>query len=284
MADVAGVAVGVIGLAALFKSVIDIIDYVDLGSNFERDYETCLLRLEDTRVRLYRWAEAAGVRDDTTARQRLGSDYGNAEKHLQHIKLRFEDAQKLSENYVHGLESTQLGAIEQTMPPRANRIRTTYRKIYEPVRRLQKKTTWALRGEKAFNRLIFDTDSLVQGLEALVPRQDLRSLVEMELEEINNPEDVLALVTATTLAEDCNTQPQDVILKDVAEKRFGHSFLNIQNSDTAQVNMGDFIMADAATAGVTETGRTHQYDGVKNTGKAKVFMGNTIGAQKSYWD
>lgn len=282
--EAAGLAVGIVGLAALFNNVVEIIDYVDIGSNFERDYETYQLRLEDTSVRLYRWAEAAGVHDDATARQQLGSHYDSAYRRLHQIKLCFEESREISGRYNHGLENPQLQTAEQAMSSRSNRVRTVFRKLYAPQRRFQTKAAWALHGREAFNRLIFDTDGLVQGLESLVPQQRLRSLADLEVKEIDNPEDVRALVEATTIGKNGNTEPQDNAFNIAAVNRFGHSYVRVQNQGEARVNMGDFVTVDAVASGVTETGRKHEYTDVTNSGKAKVFMGNTIGMKSSFWD
>src|SRR5262245_30476426 len=68
MAEAGGLAVGIISLATTFDSVIDCFEYIYFGRTFGADFEDCLLKLDNARLRLSRWGEAVGlshVEEDT---------------------------------------------------------------------------------------------------------------------------------------------------------------------------------------------------------------------------
>jgi len=73
----AGLTAGILGLAGLFNNAVDCFEYVQLGREFGRDYQTNLLKLDDARLRLSRWGqsmELSGELEDLQAPKRtLGS-------------------------------------------------------------------------------------------------------------------------------------------------------------------------------------------------------------------
>lgn len=62
---VTGLAVGVVALANLFNNAVDFFEYIQLGRNFKRDFQTNLLRLDGARLRLSRWGQSVGLSSDT---------------------------------------------------------------------------------------------------------------------------------------------------------------------------------------------------------------------------
>ena len=62
----AELTVGVVGLVGLFKDDVDCFEYIQLGRNFGRDFQTSFLKFGIARLRLSRWGQALGLSDDIT--------------------------------------------------------------------------------------------------------------------------------------------------------------------------------------------------------------------------
>ncbi|KAF2735602.1 hypothetical protein EJ04DRAFT_511698, partial [Polyplosphaeria fusca] len=59
--EAGGFAIGLVALAGLFNNAVDCFEYVQLGRSFGTDYQTSLLKLDNTRLRLSRWGQAVGL-------------------------------------------------------------------------------------------------------------------------------------------------------------------------------------------------------------------------------
>lgn len=61
MAEVAGVALGPISMAALFNNALECFHLVRIGKAFGEDYDTFQIRISLLQLRLSQWGEAAGL-------------------------------------------------------------------------------------------------------------------------------------------------------------------------------------------------------------------------------
>src|ERR1700722_18996133 len=59
--------VGIVGLAGLFSTCVDCFEYVQLGREFAKDYQTSELKLDILKTRMIRWGASVGVNDPATA-------------------------------------------------------------------------------------------------------------------------------------------------------------------------------------------------------------------------
>ena len=64
MAEPFGIAAGAVGIAAAFTACVDCFEYVQFGRHFGRDYQTDLLALNCSRIRLTRWGQAVDILND----------------------------------------------------------------------------------------------------------------------------------------------------------------------------------------------------------------------------
>ncbi len=64
MAEAFGIVAGTVGIAAAFTASVDCFEYVQFGRHFGRDYQTGLLALNCSRIRLTRWGQAVDVLND----------------------------------------------------------------------------------------------------------------------------------------------------------------------------------------------------------------------------
>ncbi|KAF3939777.1 hypothetical protein ABW19_dt0210340 [Dactylella cylindrospora] len=122
MAEVAGLTIGVIGLAGLFSACIDSFDTITLGKSFARDHEVLMVRLEVEKTRLLIWGKSVGLvaksgtgtrPADPESASAVGLDISqNCDKRLESplirptverllncIKMLFEDARELRKRY-----------------------------------------------------------------------------------------------------------------------------------------------------------------------------------------
>jgi hypothetical protein len=61
MAEVAGLALSALGVAALFNNALDCFQQVRIAKNFGRDFETYQCKLNLLELRLSQWGEATGI-------------------------------------------------------------------------------------------------------------------------------------------------------------------------------------------------------------------------------
>ncbi|OCK96967.1 uncharacterized protein K441DRAFT_549827 [Cenococcum geophilum 1.58] len=76
----AGLTAGILGLAGLFNNAVDCFEYVQLGREFGRDYQTNLLKLDDARLRLSRWGQSMGLSGELEDLQAPKRTLGSAQE------------------------------------------------------------------------------------------------------------------------------------------------------------------------------------------------------------
>ena len=105
MAEVAGLVIGGISLAAIFDQCITIIKYVDAGKQCRDDCQDATLMLTLIGGRLNRWERT--IRDNSDL-QATEEDGESARLWLKQIHRRLEEAEKLGQRYT--VESTKKSA------------------------------------------------------------------------------------------------------------------------------------------------------------------------------
>ena len=61
MAEPIGLAIGVVGLAGLFSTCVECMDYISLGRDYGKDYELSLMKTILLKARLNAWGESLCV-------------------------------------------------------------------------------------------------------------------------------------------------------------------------------------------------------------------------------
>ena len=59
--EAGGLGIGAVALAGLFNNVVDSYEYVRLGKQYAKDFETSQAKLDLSRLQLSRWGEALGL-------------------------------------------------------------------------------------------------------------------------------------------------------------------------------------------------------------------------------
>jgi hypothetical protein len=215
----AGLAVGVIALAGMFNNAVDCFEFVQLGRNIGKDFQTDLLKLDNAGLRLSRWDKAAGLSGQVANAQSLIStmlsteDIPKAEKLLGQVLELFEDAEKVSGKFKSQAAAGDLSLLVVDVQGDVDSDRRT---LHEKMRDLsierknktplRQKVKWALYEKKYFERLIADIIELVDSLVETFPavRQAQHDLCKEEVSEIGSNE------ILTTLDGIAASQDQDL--------------------------------------------------------------------------
>lgn len=76
MAEAAGLTSGVVALAGLFDNTVECFEFVQLGRNFGKNFQTSQLKLDNARLRLSRWGKSWGLSDNIQDTQSLDNRIG----------------------------------------------------------------------------------------------------------------------------------------------------------------------------------------------------------------
>ena len=292
MAEAAGLVVGGVALASLFSTCVDCFEYVQLGFNFGKPYQKCLLKLNVVQLRLSRWGESVQLtgQGDQSSSPRISTaseaDLQSVKSLLGEIVVQFQNAETVSQRYITKAkcdESTAIaGAASNPEDTNLEALGSQMRNL--AIRRqkqssIKQKFKWAVYEEKHFNRLIEDLTGLVNDLVELFPaaKPTQEHLCALEVSEIAEAQNVQTL----NVLEDVSADVDNVLSSQVAERvldQRGHSFKNFTATDQAKMAIGDEIHGDMQVSGYW-----HTYDGISASGHAKVRSGNQYGG-KSFWD
>lgn len=195
----ADTAIGVLGLAGLFKVTLEIWDFVDAGRDFSKHFSYLRTRLDTQRAIFLIWAERMGF--DSTEGYVKGLDNEIVARSIGstffHLRRLFSDTDDLSRTYGVKIDkntsmSTAMGQLGMVLANLGfERDQPTFHRRYaqfvasvsnrhrgEPttemhrdaLRRQQQQATlwqvnkWAIRDEKKFERLLARVEALVQDL------------------------------------------------------------------------------------------------------------------------
>jgi hypothetical protein len=190
-----GLAVGVFAIAGLFNNAVDCFEYVQLGRNFETDFTTCILKLDDTKLQLSRWGQAVGLSGDLRNTEKLNRIFGAGEtrnlvaERLRHILGLFTDAENISHEFQSDKNSNKNTSQScNELDPAIRSLRDKLRNLSvgrQNVTPLKRKAKWALYEEKHFRELVDDIKSTVDRLIDLFSSADsIQKLCDQEAAEI----------------------------------------------------------------------------------------------------
>ncbi|KAK8102152.1 mapkkk cascade protein kinase regulator ste50 [Apiospora sp. TS-2023a] len=202
--EVAGLALGVLGIAGLFTSCIENFDIIVRAKDFGEDFDLLCTQLSLQRIRLALWGETLGLLPSPPGQTRR-VPYNRAMDRrdikpsivasLQQLLNLLTKADVITGRYA--LESTSAAdqAYEQevTQTPRGMLVlRDSFQRFKERVRKNQKQksvwnvTRWSVRDYAQFEALVDQIRKLLDGLESItnalgtLERQHRRLLEEVE--------------------------------------------------------------------------------------------------------
>jgi hypothetical protein len=211
-----GLAVGVIALAGMFNNAVDCFEFIQLGRNISKDFQTDVLKLDNAGLKLSRWGKAAGLSDQVANAQSLSStmlsteDIPKAEKLLGQVLELFEDAERVSGKFKSqaAADDSSLLVVDVQADVDSDR-RTLHEKMRDlSIKRknktpLRHKVKWALYEKKYLERLIADINELVDSLVKIFPavRQAQQDLCREEVLEIGSNK-ILAILDRVAASQD----------------------------------------------------------------------------------
>jgi len=241
----AGFATGVLALAGLFNNAVDCFEYLQLGRNFGKDFQTSLLKLDNARLRLSRWGKAAGLSENVANVQSLESttlsaeDIPKAGGLLGQVLDLFADAERVSTKFkkqaATGDSSLMVLGVEADMDSVHRTLHDKMRDL--SIRRqnktpLRQKVKWALYEKKYFERLITDILELLNALVETFPvlQQAQRELCKVEVSDIGTNGNLSVLeIIAASQDQDLHTAILEVL------KKSDGSTTNIWNNNNSQI-------------------------------------------------
>lgn len=275
MAETFGIVAGVIGMAAAFTACVDCFEDVQFGRHFGRNYQTDLLALNSSRIRLTRWGQAVDILNDPKmGRPDATSEQIQTVKNtLYQIRVLFADSAKISQEYTTGENLSVLSNdnMDSTFVALNNKMRELVIKR-QKRNNILKITLWAFYRKSEFKNFIGGIFSLIDNIEKIfLALQAQVTLVRQEATELHDQKPLEFVQSAA--------ESVDSLLQNAAKKDFnGHRYLNVLIKGKTQA--GDAVNNDWHKKTV---GASHVYDGVVVDNNGKALIGNKYGG-KDFWD
>lgn len=201
------------GAAGALGQVLECFEYVYIARNFNGDYQTYQIRLDNARLRLSRWGSSVNLKAAPQKEQ------DQAERTLLAIYNHFERVEKLSREFAdkHHKSGESLNHQETEGAKGLDKIREVLheklRKLslnHQPSKSVLKKTKWAIYSAEHMKDLIENLATLTTELVELFPKakEEQKALCEREMLEF--------LESLRTLRDDIGTQ--DKILAEALKK------------------------------------------------------------------
>jgi hypothetical protein len=212
--EAVSLGVSVVALTSLFETALDCFKYVKVAKSFGSDYQTYVLRLQNLRLRLSRWGEAAGLGKQLTATQQprttalSESEVEQAKALVGHIIRLFSDTEELAEKYAD--ERSDLIVVDKDTDG-LDDVGKLCQKMRDICFRRQResnvamKAKWSLFSRDKFIELVGNIQSLIDDLVNLFPAETIVSIEEnlcdQEARELRN-EKALPTLQALALTQD----------------------------------------------------------------------------------
>ena len=276
MAEAAGLAIGTVGLAGLFTTCVECIDYISLGRNHGRDYEMSMTKLVLLKARLSAWGESLLVtqegRENVALRDRWMEEQDTVGKCLVGIKTLFDDSKQIESRY--GLkplpaDQSSLSILQGQESNTFRQIETAFKSKIERRQKnvhISKTTRWAIHDKKKVDSLIAELAFFIDGLQDLSDRLQVlgpqQRLLEVEIQAITD-------VDSINLMEDASNQLQSLTLQSSPKERSGrdngHTYVGTIIKDRAKVLNGNLGY---------ESQSSHSYRGTQASDDARVVQGD----------
>jgi hypothetical protein len=156
-AEAAGLAVGVIALASLFTTCVELLDYVELGKNYLQDYRLACTKINILHTRLSIWGGAAHILHPGHEHPllRVPAKRDAVGTSLQSLKDVLSDTEILRRKYDLGTQELTLNTKDRARP----------QKFTNWSLNLRRRTTWSIRDKAKFDKFIEDVSFLMNNLE-----------------------------------------------------------------------------------------------------------------------
>lgn len=297
MAEIAGLVIGGISMAALVDGCMKTFDRIESARTYGRDYQKASLKLSLLKLRLSRWVE--GV-IETVQQQHLVSigtstDAQTVQELLGDIARTIEETERYGDRYQNTTPTLPAATNDKevaTMILLSERVKTMaiHRQNTSSIRQ---KAQWALRDQRKFKRLLAGLGDSISDLEQLFPAERLailaqtQQLAKLDASELIHPSAVEEPADAdivVSILEDIITPDVDNILKGAVnkvkeEQVTGHRYGIMNVADSVHCHVGDYV-----APGQIPNGLSHSYATLNATGTARIQYGNSYGGKSVFDD
>ncbi|KAJ9651711.1 hypothetical protein H2198_009023 [Neophaeococcomyces mojaviensis] len=285
----AGLAVGVVGLIGTFTTCMQCFEYIQYGKRFGKDYESAILRLDVSRLKLARWAESVGLNDPSRTRELQSSlkdrEIEIAEQLLGAIKEAFDDVEKHSRRYesnqklLSGSQETEdvlavIDSEDESLSAKLKRMHLKTRNIMKSRHNTTstiKKAKWALYDKKRFDFLISEikehTDALILNFPQAQRMQQI--LAQQQVNELARDTDERLMLQIAS--EETDSLLEEAVRAAITEQD-GQKYNNIVVTGNARAFFGHDVAWGVNPAGC-------QYGSMTLDGHAVVHAGNVYRAR-----
>jgi hypothetical protein len=175
MAEAAGLTLGAIGLAALFKTCIDCFEYFQDGRYFKNDFDHLSVQLDLVELRFLLWGRSIESTYRSKQQTVLGQNQiARIKRALLMIQNTLRKARATQENYTQGQGDSaakppiecSLLAMRKSKFELRNKIRRLTHST-QSLRGTRRTLTWAVHGKEDFSDTIMTLSSFVSNLEQI---------------------------------------------------------------------------------------------------------------------
>lgn len=288
MAEAAGLAIGVAGLAGLFSSCVDCFDMIQMGRARLRDVAVLHQRLDNQKMRFLIWGESLGLHQANVQQGSLDHLSPTLRQHLEKtMKLivdLFKDSESLRLKY--GLrEETAKGS--RPFLPQGGQGNAFAHALQRARSKLHARSLgmtspgalkWVMSDRRQFKELADNLKSLIDDLESMTMSEAhtriCQTIVEYEIEEL--PEDDLEVVTEARSEDGVDA------LSDAASLRLER--ISMLSSDVASArssySVGELTLASPRSSNGYYRS-TRDESRISNQSKTKSILSNAYSARSS---
>ncbi|KAI4941952.1 hypothetical protein J4E91_010502 [Alternaria rosae] len=283
--EIAGVVVGVIGLAALFETCMNA-------------FQHTILRLAVLELRLSQWGEKMRFVEDSTGDSSAATvdQSTKARALLGQIQDDLNDAEKASTRYRLPTSGSEAEGLEgsESLEDLAKKFRslTLHRQKRRPV---LSKARWALQDKRKFEVIINDVRHSIDDLEQLFPGTQFPTM-NQELLKMQHSSYLLLRSKSQTATRETETKThkelipllkeitadtdhllQQAILVTAANAASGTTIGNVNTAKDAKVAIGHFIASGYTGPLLGEKGSKMTIRNLNSTDNARVNVGTMHG-------
>jgi ubiquitin-conjugating enzyme E2 D/E len=205
-------SIGVVGLAALFTTCLDVCDFVDAGRSHASNFSLLRTKLDNQRILFIIWGKKVGFGSAKGYDSRLDDPFIRPviERNLNHLKLIFSNTDDLTKRY--GIKIKEAKSQEFAGTSKAPAIfESSFQRFLSSLKRNQQQTSlwkvtrWSIRDEGKFETMVKSLSELIENLEritdAFFSQAHKEQLAREEMENINDVTSLEEIQTAAGRAD-----------------------------------------------------------------------------------
>lgn len=279
MIEAFDIVVDVVSIAVVFTTCVDCFEYIQFERRFERDYQTNLLILNCSRIRLTRWDQTVDIQNDSKMKKLDATleQIQTVKNTLYQIFVLFVDSTKISQQYK--LSETIDKDLSVFFTDNMNSIfvalNNNMRKLTikrQKKNNILKITQWALYRKSEFKSLIEGIFLLMNNIERIFfALQAQITLIRQKATEFH---DRRALKLIESAAENVDSLLQNAVKEVVND----HQYLNVlikKKTQTENAFSSDWHEKTMKTS--------HTYDNVMVDNDEKTLIDDKYDG-KNFWD